>query len=131
VAIARNIYVHASTAHPVGDGSIVLEPNVWIKTIFATTQFDLNCRALIQQKYVAGLTYRDGGNSTVLDAFSLQLGYYFKPNFYVGYAFDTPITSGLAGNGTHEIFASYCFNITKDPPPVRWLIDPRHLGGYR
>ncbi|HYG17036.1 MAG TPA: PorP/SprF family type IX secretion system membrane protein [Bacteroidia bacterium] len=131
VAIARNIYVHASTAHPLASGLVILEPNVWIKTIFATTQFDLNCRALIQQKYVAGLTYRDGGNSTFLDAFSLQLGYYFQPNFYVGYAYDVPITRGLAGGGTHEIFASYCFNITPPPPVVRWIIDPRHLGGYR
>lgn len=130
VAIARNIYLVASTTHPLANG-IILQPNIWVKTIFATTQVDLNCRALFNQQYVAGLTYRDGGRSSYLDAFSLQLGYYVKPQFYLGYAYDVPITRGLAGGGTHEIFASYCFNITTPAPVPKWLIDQRRLGGYR
>lgn len=131
VDIVPNIYMVASTAHPIGAGNIILQPNVWLKTIFTTTQVDLNCRALINQIYVAGLSYRDGGRNTFLDAFALQLGYYVKPNFYLGYSYDIPITRGLAGGGTHEIFASYCFNIDIPPPTKRWRIDPRHLGGYR
>ena len=67
----------------------------------------------------------------MLDAFALQFGYYVKQNFYLGYSYDIPITRGLAGGGTHEIFASYCFNITPNPPRINIEIDPRHLGGYR
>lgn len=131
VAIVPNIYMVASTSHPIMGGGVILQPNIWVKTIFATTQVDLNCRALINQVYVAGLSYRDGGRSTLLDAFALQFGYYVKQNFYLGYSYDIPITRGLAGGGTHEIFASYCFNITPPPPKApKWRIDPRHLGGY-
>lgn len=129
VPIVPNIYIVASTAHAISP-SIILQPNVWIKTIFSTTQVDLNCRALINQLYVAGLSYRDGGRNTFLDAFALQLGYYVKQNFYLGYSYDLPITRGLAGGGTHEIFASYCFDINIPDPPVRWRIDPRFLDGY-
>lgn len=131
VGIVPNIYVVASTSHPIMGGGVILQPNIWVKTIFATTQVDLNCRALINQIYVAGLSYRDGGRSTLLDAFALQFGYYVKQNFYLGYSYDIPITRGLAGGGTHEIFASYCFNISPPPPSApKWRIDPRHLGGY-
>lgn len=131
VSIVPNIYVVASTSHPIMGGGVILQPNVWIKTIFATTQVDLNCRALLSQKYVAGLSYRDGGRSTLLDAFALQLGYYVKENFYLGYSYDIPITRGLAGGGTHEIFASYCFRLPVSvPKPPTFRIDPRHLGGY-
>lgn len=131
VEVVRNVYFVASTAHAIGGGGIILQPNVWVKTIFTTTQVDLNCRALINQTYVAGLSYRDGGRSAFLDAFALQLGYYVQPNFYLGYSYDVPITRGLAGGGTHEIFASYCFTIDIPKPTKRWRIDPRHLGGYR
>lgn len=130
VAIVPNIYIVASTSHLLSSG-IILQPNVWVKTIFTTTQVDLNCRALINQVYVAGLSYRDGGRSTFLDAFALQLGYYVKPEFYIGYSYDLPLTRGLAGGGTHELFASYCFTLNKEVKPPRWNIDPRHLGGYR
>jgi type IX secretion system PorP/SprF family membrane protein len=129
VAIVPNIYIVASQSYPIG--GIILQPNIWVKTVFSTTQFDLNCRAVIQQQYVAGLTYRDGGNSKFLDAFSLQLGYYLQPDFYIGYAYDVPITRGLAGGGTHEIFATYCFKIDKPVPTIRYRIDQRRLGGYR
>lgn len=130
VAIVPNLYMVASTQHLLGNG-ILLQPNVWVKSISTTTQFDLNCRALINQVYIAGLSYRDGGRSQFLDAFALQLGYYVKQNFYLGYSYDIPITRGLAGGGTHELFVSYCFNIEKPEKPTRWRIDPRHLGGYR
>lgn len=129
VAIVPNLYMVASTSHLIGN--IILQPNVWVKSISTTTQFDLNCRALFNQVYVAGLSYRDGGRSAFLDAFALQLGYYVKENFYLGYSYDIPITRGLAGGGTHELFVSYCFNIESKPPTTRWRIDPRHLGGYR
>ena len=129
VAIVPNLYMVASTSHLLGN--IILQPNVWVKSISTTTQFDLNCRALFNQVYVAGLSYRDGGRSAFLDAFALQLGYYIKENFYLGYSYDIPITRGLAGGGTHELFVSYCFNLSVEPPPTRWRIDPRHLGGYR
>ncbi len=128
--VVRNIYIVASTAHPISP-SIILQPNIWIKTIFTTTQVDLNCRALINQTYVVGLSYRDGGRTTLLDAMALQLGYYIQPDFYLGYSYDIPTTRGLAGGGTHEIFASYCFKINKPEKVDKWRIDPRHLGGYR
>lgn len=129
VNIVRNIYGSASMSFPVG--TITLQPNIWVKTIFTTTQVDLNCRALFSQKFIAGLGYRDGGNKKYLDALTLQLGYYINQNFYLGYGYDIPTTKGLARGGTHEIFATYCFRIPKgDDPPLRYLIDPRHLGGY-
>lgn len=132
VNIVRNIYASASMAFPIGGGNIVLQPNIWVKTIFTTTQVDLNCRALFSQKFIAGLAYRDGGNTKYLDALTLQLGYYINQNFYLGYGYDIPTTKGLARGGTHEIIATYCFRLPQSQPdPPSWLIDPRHLGGYR
>lgn len=120
------LYILAGTRHDMG--AIALMPSILIKTVGTPTQVDLGCRALFNEKLVAGLNLRSG------DAISLLLGYYVMPNLYAGYSYDITAISGVrkyTSAGTHEIFISYCFDLkVPGPPPLKPRYNVRYLEGY-
>ncbi len=120
------LYILAGTRHDLGN--MALMPSVLIKAIGTPVQVDLGCRALFNEKLVAGANLRSG------DAISLMLGYYVMPSLYFGYSYDVTALSGIneySRAGTHEIFVSWCFDI-KPPPPTgpKPRYNVRYLEGY-
>lgn len=95
--------------------SIEIIPSLFIKSDFASTQFDVNVIGIYNAQFWGGLTYRP------VDAISVLLG--ARPfanipgNFEtlgIGYSYDiTTSAMGAAGrsSGSHEIMLNYCFEI--------------------
>lgn len=118
------MYFLAGTRHNLG--AISLLPSMLIKTA-GKVQVDLGARILYMDKFVGGLNYRSG------DAISVMLGYYFKPNIYIGYSYDVTVSAArkYSPAGAHEIFVSYCFDISSPvPPQVKPRYNVRYLEGY-
>ncbi|MBW7936083.1 MAG: type IX secretion system membrane protein PorP/SprF [Flavobacteriales bacterium] len=97
-----------------------LNPNVLIKTEFATAQFDANLNVIWREFYWGGLTYR------IQDAVAINLGMNFgaitpKLNgLQIGYSYDIN-TSRLSSfnTGSHEIMLRYCFKLNKEQDIIR------------
>jgi len=120
------LYILAGTRHDFG--SIALLPSLLVKAIGTPVQVDLGCRAMFNEKLVAGVNIRSG------DAISMLLGYYVMPNLYFGYSYDITALSTVrnyTNAGTHEIFASYCFDLPPgEKPPLKPRYNVRYLEGY-
>lgn len=122
----RYLYALAGTRHDFG--SLAIMPSVLVKALGGPLQVDLGARAMLNEKLVVGVNVRTG------DALSLLLGYHILPNLYAGYSYDLTALSGVntyTKAGTHELFVSYCFDISPPPPPqVRPRYNVRYLEGY-
>lgn len=114
---ARHMFIMGGyTFRGIGNSDFDINPNILVKTEFATAQLDVNCNVIWRQFYWAGVTYR------ITDAIAVNLGMNFgaiteKLNgLQIGYAIDIP-TSRLAGfgKGGHEVLLRYCFAIKKVP----------------
>jgi type IX secretion system PorP/SprF family membrane protein len=97
-----------------------LEPAVLIKQVMINAssrpQFDLNVTALYSKTIRGGLGYRQWGN---IDAITIMLGY-IRKELQVGYSYDITLSRlREAGNNTHEVFVSYCFQ----PPTIKKTIE--------
>jgi type IX secretion system PorP/SprF family membrane protein len=116
VKLARHYYLtggyHISLENQ-GLTGVELIPSALIKSDGVTMQFDINAMAEYNNKFWAGVSYRNQ------DAVVIMLG--LKPfgpgmweNLKVGYAYDlTTSAMGKGGNssGSHEIYLGYCFKI--------------------
>ncbi|TNE78687.1 MAG: type IX secretion system membrane protein PorP/SprF [Bacteroidetes bacterium] len=125
----RYIHFLAGSEHDLG--SISLLPSVMVRTLGGGgVQVDLSARAKMGQKLVLGAGVRSG------DAIYLMLGYYIKNNLYAGYSYDfnalSSSTLKYTKAGTHEIFISYCFDMSFTPPikTVKPRYNVRYLEGY-
>jgi type IX secretion system PorP/SprF family membrane protein len=78
---------------------------VFLKTDAASTQFDINVRALWKNMVWAGVSYR------IDDALGVMAGVNIK-SFRVGYSYDVT-TSGINNysSGSHEIMLGYCYKL--------------------
>ncbi len=124
-------YIHFLAGSEHNLGSISLLPSVLVRTLGgAGVQVDLSARARMGQKLIVGAGLRSG------DAIYLMLGYYIKNNLYAGYSYDF---NALSANtlrytkaGTHEIFLSYCFDLSFERPPYspKPRYNVRYLEGY-
>ena len=88
---------------------INLEPSVILKsTDAASTQFDINLRALYDNKLWFGMSYRDQ------DALVLMTGVNYQ-DYSIGYSYDK-VLSDISDytQGSHGFFISYTFNKDKD-----------------
>lgn len=125
-SINRYIYVLAGSRHDFG--SIALMPSVLVRSSAKVVQVDLGARAMWNNKVVVGANMRSS------DAISLLFGYYILPNLYAGYSYDVTTFSGInkySRAGTHELFLSYCFDISVGPPPPKKpILNVRYLEGY-
>ena len=79
--------------------NLILTPNVMLKYVSQTPlSADLNVRLDIQERYWAGLTYRNS------HALAGMLGVYFNNSLRLGYSFDFSLNSIQTQNiGSHEI----------------------------
>jgi len=114
------------------NGDWGINPNVLLKTEFATAQVDLNVNAIWRENYWGGLTYR------FQDAIAINIGANLSalfPNLplQIGYSYDIN-TSRLAAfnSGSHEIVVRYCFPLAKPKPiiPIQSVRFPQTLRNF-
>lgn len=100
----RHFYGMLGYRQPLGE-DFVIEPSAMIKYVSpAPLQFDIGLRAIYKEKVWAGASYRH------LDAISGYLGYIFRENLQLGYAYDFTTTNlGNYSTGTHEIIIGVRF----------------------
>lgn len=113
--LAQHIFVNTGAKIPLGSGVNVLEPAVLVK-YNSKPQIDLNVTILNNETIRGGIGYRQWGT---IDAITLMIGY-VTGQMQFGYSYDVT-TSQIqsVSNGTHEIFASYCFRLPTQQPPVK------------
>lgn len=102
--VARHYYALAGYTWDI-DPTWSLNPSVFLKTDGASTQFDINVRALWKNMVWAGVSYR------IDDAVGIMAGVQIK-EFRIGYSYDVT-TSGINNysSGSHEIMLGYCYKL--------------------
>ena len=137
--IRQHVYITGGYSYPVNK-SIVLKPNLLVKTDFSSTQMDINLTAEFQDQFWIGASYR------VQDAIVANVGYKIRPNLKLGLAYDFT-TQNLRKEGTFtlwnndgssesidnnrsvgsvELYLGYCF-ITPPRPMFKQYVDPLFL----
>jgi type IX secretion system PorP/SprF family membrane protein len=103
--VARHYYAMAGYTWDINP-TWGLAPSVFLKTDAASTQFDINLRALWKNMVWAGVSYR------IDDAVGIMAGVNIK-GFKIGYSYDVT-TNRLNGysSGSHEIMLGYCHKLT-------------------
>lgn len=114
--LAQHIFVNTGANIELSGGANVLEPAVLVK-YNSKPQIDLNLTLLHNQMYRGGIGYRQWGT---FDAITLLVGY-VRNQMQFGYSYDiTASQIQSVSNGTHEIYASYCFRLPTSEPPVKF-----------
>ncbi|HQN97823.1 MAG TPA: type IX secretion system membrane protein PorP/SprF [Bacteroidales bacterium] len=111
--LKRHYYAHAGYLYTLPDNPLVkLQPTLFVKTDFVSTQFDINLSAIYNDRFWGGITYR------LQDAIAFLIGLNYK-SFIFGYSYDlTTSQLGSAGSsGSHEIFLNYRFKLELDKNP--------------
>ena len=111
-----------------GKPELELLPSVMIKQN-TVVQFELSALARYQKKLWGGINYR-----SMVDAFSIMLGYQISNDksklngLRIGYSYDLTLSKILSvSSGSHEIQLNYCFSISIPKPPIKRILNPRHL----
>jgi type IX secretion system PorP/SprF family membrane protein len=111
-----------------GKPDLELLPSVMIKQN-TVVQFELSALARYQKKLWGGINYR-----SMVDAFSIMLGYQISNDksklngLRIGYSYDLTLSKILSvSSGSHEIQLNYCFSISIPKPPIKRILNPRHL----
>lgn len=111
--MTRTYYFHAGGNIPLKRTLFILQPSVLVKSTIQFTQVDITFRALWDNRFWGGISYRPG------DAVVLMVGADIE-HIRVGYAYDAPISQmSLAGGGSHEILATYTMHIDLDKQKKR------------
>lgn len=107
--LARHYYLSAGYNIRLSNPLFELHPAVYFKTDMAAYQADFTVELIYKKRFSAGLNYR------IDDAICVLLGFELNNGLRIGYAYDI-ITSALAayGNGSHELFLSYSFDLGKN-----------------
>jgi type IX secretion system PorP/SprF family membrane protein len=132
INVARHYYVMGGYEAAVGS-SIVIRPNVMLKTDAASTQLDVNADVLWNNMVWGGLAFRPGDAIAPYVGFQKDLEPVNKPRgqhahgIRLGYAYDVT-TSDLSdfSAGSHEVFLSYYWKLTEIPIRARHS-NPRFL----
>lgn len=113
VEVARHYYAMAGYTWDINP-TWGLAPSVFLKTDAASTQFDVNLRALWKNMVWAGVSYR------IDDAVGIMAGVNIK-GFKVGYSYDVT-TNGLNSysSGSHEIMLGYCHKLSSPTSNQRY-----------
>jgi len=98
--------------------AFTLNPNVLVKTDFASAQYDINVLAWYNNQMYAGVTYR------ATDAISVLAGYRVEDGFLRGLSggisYDITTSAMNVGTaGSFEIYLKYCFKIVMEPKPQK------------
>lgn len=103
--LGRHLYFMAGYRQPVGD-DFIIEPSFlgkWVAPI--PFQFDAGVRAIYKEKVWVGGSFRNR------DAFSMYMGFVYRENLELGYAYDFTTTNlGNYETGTHELIIAVRFN---------------------
>ena len=103
--LERTLYFHAGGNISLKRTLFILQPSVLVKTTFQFTQCDFTLRALWNQKFWGGISYRPS------DAVVLMLGADIG-SVRLGYAYDIGISRfGMASGGSHELMAGWTMPI--------------------
>ncbi len=98
--------------------AISINPNVLIKTDFASAQYDINVLAWYNNQIWAGVTYRPTDAVSVLAGYKMQSG--FLSGLTAGISYDVTTSAMSAGTaGSFEIFLNYCFKIVIPEHPTK------------
>ena len=125
--LKRHYYLTGAYHWAIPNSDWELSPYLFIKTDFASAQYDITAMAKWQNMLWAGLSYR------VQDAVAIIIGAYpfNQPNMSpalqqikIGYSYDiTTSALGRSGrsSGSHEIMLGYCFKITTTPKITKYI----------
>ena len=107
--LARHYYLSAGYNISLSDPLFEIQPAVYFKTDMVAYQADITVDVVYKERYSAGLNYR------INDAVGVLLGFELVNGMRIGYAYDI-MTSALSGygNGSHEIFIGYSFDLAKN-----------------
>lgn len=113
--LARHAFFTAGYYHDL-TSTIQLQPSIFLKSDFSSTQLDVNLLALYNQRFWGGLSYR------TQDAVSVLVGLHpltsnLGKSLRIGIAYDLT-TSQIGRNGgasTVELMIGYCFKIEHKP----------------
>ena len=102
-----------------GVSKLDLEANALIRTDFKLLSADINIRAIWDDMFYGGLTFR------TFDAVAIMAGVQWR-SFVLGYSYDITINrvSDISW-GSHEILLKYCFPLP--PIPITKARNPRYL----
>lgn len=122
--LRRHYYITGGYEQPIMGGSIVLKPNVFIKSDGAVTTMDLNMLAEWDNTFWGGVSYRTGDAFVALAGINQPLA---NDMLKVGFAYDFT-TSAIKdySSGSVELFVRYCHPIINNPTtPI--YVDPTLL----
>lgn len=112
--MARHYYIQAG--YTIGiTPDIDLIPSIFVKSDAASTQLDVNLRALYKKMFWVGASYR------ITDAIAAMAGFQKdlqggKSSVRIGYAYDLTMSDlKVASKGSHELMLGYCFKIIDKP----------------
>jgi len=98
--------------------AFTINPNVLIKTDFASAQYDINVLAWYNNQMYAGVTYRATDAVSVLAGYRVESG--FLDGLSGGISYDITTSAMSAGTaGSFEIYIKYCFKIVVEPKPQK------------
>lgn len=91
-----------------------LNPNILVKTDFASAQYDINALAWYNNQIYAGVTYRPTDAVSILAGYKVVNG--ALNGLMGGISYDVTTSAMNAGtSGSFEIFLKYCFQIVIVP----------------
>lgn len=116
---ARHYFAMGGYRMPKVFGNVDLDFNALIRSDLKKTSADINVRAIVNDLFYGGLTYRTS------DAIGIMAGINYG-NFTFGYSYDITINKlSSISRGSHELLLKYCYFLP--PPPVTITRNPRWL----
>lgn len=121
----QHFYLMTGYDWKVAEG-IVLTPQLLFKFVKnAPLDGDFNINATIQDRFMAGLTYRLGGGeaNAVGESIDILAGMQVTPKVFFGFSYDVGLSQlRKYHNGSIEATARYFF---REPTANEWLVNPR------
>ncbi|MBI5916068.1 MAG: type IX secretion system membrane protein PorP/SprF [Bacteroidetes bacterium] len=121
----QHVYMMGGLTLPLSE-TIKIQPQALLKYVAkAPVDFDANVNLLLQNRYVAGLTYRLGGNKEdgTGESIDLLLAAQITPNIMFGISYDYTLSDIKDyANGSIEASIHYCIGKTE---PGKEYVNPR------
>lgn len=121
--LKRHYYLTGGYQWPIPNmPQLELRPSLFVKSDFASTQFDVNALMFYNSQFWGGLSYRSQDAVAVLLGAQpfLNSGNKSLEPLGIGYSYDVT-TSAMGANGrssgSHEVMVNYCFRIVVVRPP--------------
>lgn len=123
--LTRHYYIMGGYKRNVG-GPIDLLPSFLVKTDAASTQVDLTLRAMFNNEFWGGLSYRFADAAALL--VGMQRDGIGPGTLKAGLSYDFTLSALRQGgsNGSTEVFVGYCYPLGSTPKPSRYR-NPRFM----